>query len=735
MALAPEAQTPRTSESESRISEPGSPLDAETVEQILLRLVSERTGYPTEMLDLNLDLEADLGIDSIKRVEILGSFQQELGLNLSGELEELAARRTLQGMIDYLADGRGKSNSQPAAATSAQQGSSPAGEGSLQVSPSDPGDLTGDRGGGAASYPLAGEIVALTAGESAVTKVEISLDAYPFLRDHTLGRRISVTDPQLTGLPIVPLTMSMEMMAEAAAILMPRMRLVAMRDVRAYRWIALDEESVTLELSARRLPAQQAVHVQLREGSTADQRSMASTAPIVEGVMAFAEEYPVPPTARELALADECPSKWSANRLYPDAMFHGPAFQGVQSLDRVGQDGAEATLEALPLKDLFASGDPDLLQTDLVLLDQPGQVVGFWAMQQLEESRLVFPFHLEALHLYGPPLPPRERLRCLARIELIGSEQTRSDLDIVGPDGSMWATLAGWQDRRFDVPWSFFEFQLKPRDVMLGRPWPTPVVRSIGLDAYLLSADDFPDGFFNAYGGIWRRVLAHLVLSRRERELWRRLRTPPPRQLEWLLGRVVAKDAVRQLLKQRYDLNLCPADVEILPDEEGRPVVRGAWAAQVPHVPLLSISHSAGVAVAVVGDGEAGAGVGVDIEALGRMNADIEELAFAAEERELLSAVQGVEEDEWPLRFWCAKEAVAKALGHGMVGGPRSLVVQALDAASGVLQLGLTGEMARRAGHADGGNGHPDDLVMTAPTAREGHLIVAVCLDRAGVTE
>ena len=42
---------------------------------MLLDLVSERTGYPTDMLGLDQDLEADLGIDSIKRVEILGAFQ------------------------------------------------------------------------------------------------------------------------------------------------------------------------------------------------------------------------------------------------------------------------------------------------------------------------------------------------------------------------------------------------------------------------------------------------------------------------------------------------------------------------------------------------------------------------------------------------------------------------------------------------------------------------------------
>ncbi|MEW6167478.1 MAG: beta-ketoacyl synthase N-terminal-like domain-containing protein, partial [Pseudomonadota bacterium] len=43
---------------------------------LLLGLVAERTGYPEDMLGLEADLEAELGIDSIKRVEILGAFQK-----------------------------------------------------------------------------------------------------------------------------------------------------------------------------------------------------------------------------------------------------------------------------------------------------------------------------------------------------------------------------------------------------------------------------------------------------------------------------------------------------------------------------------------------------------------------------------------------------------------------------------------------------------------------------------
>ena len=40
--------------------------------QLVVSIVSERTGYPLETLGLDLDLEADLSIDSIKRIEIIG---------------------------------------------------------------------------------------------------------------------------------------------------------------------------------------------------------------------------------------------------------------------------------------------------------------------------------------------------------------------------------------------------------------------------------------------------------------------------------------------------------------------------------------------------------------------------------------------------------------------------------------------------------------------------------------
>jgi acyl transferase domain-containing protein len=80
------------------------PTGHEAISKMLLDIVRERTGYPLEVLRLDLDLEADLGIDSIKRVEILGKLRDafpQLGSASDPEaMERLASARTLAAVVD-----------------------------------------------------------------------------------------------------------------------------------------------------------------------------------------------------------------------------------------------------------------------------------------------------------------------------------------------------------------------------------------------------------------------------------------------------------------------------------------------------------------------------------------------------------------------------------------------------------------------------------------------------------
>ena len=185
-------------------------------------------------------------------------------------------------------------------------------------------------------------------------------------------------------------------------------------------------------------------------------------------------------------------------------------------------------------------------------------------------------------------------------------------------------------------------------------------------------------------------VLADRILSPAEREYWRSMRGVEKRRHEWLLGRSVAKEAVRSLLERNLDLHLSPEEIEIMPDPYGRPLVkcgagpRPAAASQA----ALSIAHSHGTAVALaVLDPEAR--VGIDLESLTHRREDFETIAFSPDERSLLAALPRDLRREWALRMWCAKEAVGKALGRGLSAGLLAFHVTRAVAASGIVEVEL----------------------------------------------
>lgn len=85
----------------------GSGAGRKGLSDILLEIVEEKTGYPRDMVGLDQNLEADLGIDSIKRVEVVGAMLQLLPASqreaLTSRRSELNKQATLQGILDLLA--------------------------------------------------------------------------------------------------------------------------------------------------------------------------------------------------------------------------------------------------------------------------------------------------------------------------------------------------------------------------------------------------------------------------------------------------------------------------------------------------------------------------------------------------------------------------------------------------------------------------------------------------------
>src|SRR5207302_4119895 len=75
------------------------------VADLLLAVVAEKTGYPAEALRLDMELDADLGIDSIKRVEIFSALQERLPDAPAVTTEQMPSLRTLADVVKFLGNG------------------------------------------------------------------------------------------------------------------------------------------------------------------------------------------------------------------------------------------------------------------------------------------------------------------------------------------------------------------------------------------------------------------------------------------------------------------------------------------------------------------------------------------------------------------------------------------------------------------------------------------------------
>jgi phosphopantetheinyl transferase len=248
--------------------------------------------------------------------------------------------------------------------------------------------------------------------------------------------------------------------------------------------------------------------------------------------------------------------------------------------------------------------------------------------------------------------------------------------------------MKGWQDRRFALPEAFVDLRVSPADTFLSEAWEAPLAGVSARDGVVCRRlASLTEDLLEAHGGIWLKVLAHLVLGRGERETWSRMSAVPRRRREWLLGRAVAKDAVRELVRRRSGARIPPADAELVADDSGRPRVRGAWTARLGVQPAVSISHSNGVAVALAALGDAHL-IGIDIESVSARGPGFEHAAFTAGERDLVGSLAGERRLEWYLRLWCAKEAAGKALGRGLADGLHALEVKAAELEKGDVRLG-----------------------------------------------
>jgi len=104
-AEAPVAVAPAPAAAPVSVAPPAPTALAESVRERVLALIVEKTGYHKDMLDLDLDLEADLGVDTVKQAEMFSAIREIYNIPRD-ENRKLRDYPTLAHVIRFVFDSR-----------------------------------------------------------------------------------------------------------------------------------------------------------------------------------------------------------------------------------------------------------------------------------------------------------------------------------------------------------------------------------------------------------------------------------------------------------------------------------------------------------------------------------------------------------------------------------------------------------------------------------------------------
>ena len=596
-------------------------------------------------------------------------------------------------------------------------------------------------------FLLLGDIVEHVPGKQLVARRRLDLAEDHYADEHTVGGRdVSKVDPEQRGLPVMPMTFILEMMAETATQLFPGKVARGIGDIVLMRWLAIEDEPGTVEMRAKVQPtpsgdksaagnASSEIHirVEVRDlGTTSSPRNEPQQLAAV-GTVVLADDYLPAPQARRAVSAQAKPCKVTVADAYK-SLFHGPLFQGIVSHDLIDEHGIEATIQVQPRRGLFTSDPNPNFLLDPVTIDIGLHPAASWHLEQPDQTgRILLPCAMERIELYGPRPPEGTTMRARAWIISASQRQFTQSGEISTVDGRVWCRLHHLKCWRFYLPFGEVNFN-GPKDQYFisnpWRPWNTAAETSeqaaaaaggtifdrqdVGesADRQLVRAAPTPD--MNQPG--LQIAAARVTLSPDELRQFNE-QSPGDERSDWFVARVTAKEAVRILWRRMHGVRLYTADVEVALDEKQRFRCQPRGAARPTDFPTVAVATAAGEFTALATTtGTAGVGL-VRIDKRGglpKAAPDAKPLLSDAEKKLARQAARLHKLDGAEARLVAARQAVAGAVGP----------IAAADMLIEIRSLESDGTVLIDAPVTQSGPLPPGELLKVS-TARDGLFVVA----------
>lgn len=449
----------------------------------------------------------------------------------------------------------------------------------------------------------------------------VSMETHPAIIGHSLVKQPSYWSCVEDLNPVIPMTMTFELLAEAAHKQDLSRRVIKIGPISVYQWMPVDTPFIQKIKGVWKSEN----HISLGIKSYAS------------GEVTLGNSYPSPDPFYEsdIDLGENIRPLPSKETVYEKHMFHGPSYQGIEEITHITEKGIRTFIRKSEGKGS--------------LLDNMGQSYGLYNHITLDKNYITFPVKVQDITFYQDMNDQEGLFECICLKKTISEEFTSCEM-ILKREGKLWCVVKGWQNRRFEFDEILWQITLNP-----GRN--------------LLAREITPGVFYfeNVYekASIWT-FLFKRYLNQPEKKIFNSLSLN--KRKEYLISRIALKDCVRSYVQNNKDKATYPIEHFIRYDENHKPYLYGTDEVEGLEV---SLSHKGPASVSIVSDKP----VGIDMETIAERSEGFIDLSFTEHE---LGLLKNKDMAEWSTRFWVAKEAYGKMLGLGLQGNPKQYEVKSV---------------------------------------------------------
>ncbi|MDR2122917.1 MAG: 4'-phosphopantetheinyl transferase superfamily protein [Flavobacteriaceae bacterium] len=453
----------------------------------------------------------------------------------------------------------------------------------------------------------------------------IDVEDHPYLKDHSLIQQPEHWTILEDMRPVVPMTMTFELLVEAAHRQDLSKKVIQAGPVSVFQW----------------MPVHVPFHKKIEGRWISEDKILVKIKSFASSEVILGDSYPepLPEHLQELDLGESVLEPPTREIIYKDKLFHGPSYHGIIEIKEITQKGLRCFVKK-------AAGKGSLL-------DNIGQVFGLY-LQLIsgdENLHISFPVKIDEVNFYQDMQDQQGIFECICLTTSMTDKFTTADV-ILKREGKIWCIIKGWKNQIFEgFDKKLWNITLSPTKVLLSR--------IVAPNVY------FFDNCYSTYLN-WNFILS-IYLNSEEKHHHETLQLK--KRKEYLISRIAIKDAVRNYIQTNFDKGYYPVELKIRYDSNNKPSVYGVPEAQKVEI---SLAHKGTNSVCIASDKP----VGIDIETIEERGTGFVELTFTEKELNLL---KNRDLSEWSTRFWVAKEAYGKMLGTGLKGNPKQFEVEVIE--------------------------------------------------------